>query len=510
MTARIHRIAFVVLLSAASIFLGCAAVSVPPDVLIPPAPLKMQVYKMKPNLPKAVKELRIPPDALQQGSTGDIAFFRPYAEALAPSDRSAVDAATDFFKERLAVGDGVVAVAAEPLILMRQEVNKNETPGGAKEVSAFVRMDRFVEGRRVFGSGSTAIAEVRNGTVEGAIIRWDHATPAGAPLFTRRLTPQLIQQKFAQDFPESIGPAIAVTDSPELVYVSDRQFLEPAYRVMVRLRNPDADAKKVPDDHVVLYVPATDLMPREKESINELVPLDCADEVAEPEPGLPFDMYVLSDSLPFEWATSARRFRRSLTKNAQFVNRRFCRVQPDVLDASKNLYVNSVPISLVETHGSPGFLFTDDDEGVCMEDVGGYGTGGSGRLQLLTLHSCEVVHSRDDDSRWFNAWFRIFAGLHTVVGYRTKALPENVPELFALDVAVSKLPIIRSWIAEVAAHPEYSKGTKVVSSGGLKKPLGRPAAITVCGNNNDEHDRKIEDLADMPDPTCLVNYWLKD
>ena len=57
----------------------------------------------------------------------------------------------------------------------------------------------------------------------------------------------------------------------------------------------------------------------------------------------------------------------------------------------------------------------------------GYGGGAGGKLAYWIIHSCEVIptptdYSVTDRHIAFDDWFRIFNGMHAVVGYRTEML----------------------------------------------------------------------------------------
>jgi hypothetical protein len=313
-----------------------------------------------------------------------------------------------------------------------------------------------------------------------------------------------IKNEFASKLEGFTGTAMVEPDSPELVYVGDRQFLEPAYRIVYRIpRQLLPDGTVVPADSGVLYVPATVPMPRTSEPAELFNPIQCPDAVAGVQ-GIPLDLYAMFDS-SFDWAGSARAFRKSMTDQSGITGRRFCYLESRMLGTDKKFFLNSIPVAHVETHGLPGFLLTSQNAGVKLAQTGGYGVDEEqGQLRLLVLHSCEVIQSHDDNANWYQTWFAVFRGLHTVVGYRTKALMDGVPAAFGVHV-VSGRPILRSWIAEVAAVPDYLKGQLVDSTGGAK-PLGRPAAVTVCTHDQDTRT----ELVDISNPPCLVNYWLKN
>lgn len=492
-------------LSAFALTAGGAVITIPPGVPFPEPPATMRIFRLKKARKiagKIANALDTSVISVRENDGPDVAFFRPYGP-VPPSIPSPQVVAKQFFTGRLPDDpEGMQFVASPPFPLMRQIVRKNQTPSDPEEVSTLVRMDRFVDGLRVFGAGSLAVAEVRGESVIGAVVRWDRAVLQGTRP-TIALTRQRIRQRFQARYPSFTGVAELVTDSAELVYVGDRQFLEPAYRVLFRIHRPPLpDGTVVPEDHGVLYVPATVPMPRADVPVDVSNPSTCANQVGAVQ-GMPLDLYAMFE-FSFDWAGSARGFRKPMTANTGYTGRRFCYLEPRMLYADKNLFVNSVPIAHIETHGTPGFLFTAADEGVKLAEAGGYGGDEQGMLQLLVLHSCEVVASHDDNEFWYDTWFAIFHGLHTVVGYRTKALMDGVPAAFGQHVA-SKRPILRSWIAEVTLVPEYGQGGTVSSTGGAK-PLGRPAAITVCDHDADT----IEGLANLSSPQCLVSYWLKN
>jgi len=468
----------------------------------------MRIYKLKKAPETAAKlatVLDISVEAIVEPNGVDVAFFRPYSTpAPAASLVPPAVIVKGLFTGRLPDDPAGTEFAASPsFVLMRQFVNKNQSPGAPEEVSTFVRMDRFVDGLRVFGTGSLAIAEVRGSEIVGTVSRWDRAVP-----FLMKPTLELNESRIKNEFASKVGgftgTAVVEPDSPELVYVGDRQFLEPAYRVLYRIpRHLLPDGTIVPDDFGVLYVPATEPMPRPSEPVELFNPIQCPDAVAGVQ-GIPLDLYAMFD-FSFDWAGSARAFRKSMTNQSGITGRRFCYLESRMLGTDKKYFLNSIPVAHLETHGLPGFVLTAEDDGVKLAQTGGYGVDEEqGQLRLLVLHSCEVIESHCDNPNWYQTWFAVFRGLHTAVGYRTKALMDGVPAAFGVHV-VSGRPILRSWIAEVAAVPDYRKGHVVESTGG-PKPLGRPAAVTVCKHDHDT----LHELADLSNPQCLVSYWLKN
>jgi hypothetical protein len=468
----------------------------------------MKVYRLEPDsdLPaKLASALDVDVGKIVESDGVNVAFFRPYSAVEPTSTVLPSDRVKALFSGRLPEEpEGLAFAPSAPFNLRRQEVNRDQPARDPEEVSAFVRMDRFVGGLRVDGTGSVAIAEVRGSSITGVVTRWDKATPFPAPRPTIALSEARIREAFAAAYKNFAGFAEVVPDSPELVYVGDRKFLEPAYRLFIQIRHGElVDGMQVPDDLGTLYVPATSPMPREPGPVEQSNPGTCLNDV-DSVSGIPFDLYAMFD-FSADWAGSARAFRKSLHSDPAYIGRRFCYLESRTLKEDKNLFFNSVPIVHVETHGVPGYLLTANNAGVELATTGGFGVDvENGKLKLLVLHSCEVIQSFDDNNRWFETWFAVFRGLHTVVGYRTKALMDDVPAAFALHVANGR-PILRSWIAEVAAFPKYAQGT-VISTGDRAKPLGRPAAVTVCHHDD---DTKAE-LADLPSPSCLVNYWLTD
>jgi hypothetical protein len=478
------------------------------SVTLPQAPLTMTVFELKPSqqIPAAIATaFSVDEKEVREGTNGDVAYFRPLRATgpIAGPTFSPSVIAADFFSALLQNPPDFDAVPSAGFRVMRHRVRKNETPGAPEEVSTLVRVDRYVKRMRVFGEGSQAVAEVGGSNVTGVVVRWDLASPVGERP-TIRLTRARIEDAFERQYGRS-ADGVVVPDSPELVYLGDRQFLEPMYRVLIQISQskPAGGFEAVPDDLAVLYIPATTPRPRQPIPSDRSAPVECTDAIgAAPTGIIPLDLYTLTGSL-FDWAGSARAFRTAILANNLYAGRRFCLLEPRMLENSdKNIFLNSVPIALVETHGLPGWLYTSQEDGVLLEAAGGYGTDGGGSLRLLVLHSCEVVSSYEDNTAWSNRWFKVFAGLHTVLGYRTPALADGVPAKFATHAATGE-PLIRSWLAEVALYPGYSAGNTVMATGG-SKPLGRASAVTVC----DEDDRNLETLADLRDPQCLVNYWL--
>ncbi|HEX6642025.1 MAG TPA: DUF6345 domain-containing protein [Thermoanaerobaculia bacterium] len=422
-------------------------------------------------------------------------FLDPLPPPIVPEE-TARKTAESFFKLVLPElsGPGVTTAGlGAQFTVARQEARRDGNFGEITEETTWVRVDRSISGRRIYGPGSAAVAEVKRGRVIATVLRWDRAENQIASVFVQPLNDTILRSRVESEFSDPDEKIIEVLSTPELVYYDDRHTLTPVYRVVVSVNHRDG----APADRMAILFPADGSAKPVPPSAGAL-PDECKQPLEVNPAGIRVDRYVLKgdDNL---WLANALAFNSKLSMNpGTLALRRFCYLKARMLAAKKAEFIDSSHIALIESHGLPGEVAVGGAAGwVSLDGVGGFGSQ-TDSLRLLILHSCQVIQTGDDNRKgWAARWFKVFDGLHTVLGYRTTMeINDGVSAAFATHLGNDK-PLIRSWFAEVvAAYDTASAANK----------SGRAAAITSCGEGN----AKRSDLKRMLAPPCLVSFWLRD
>ena len=497
--------AAIVLLVVVAALEGEARVAIPAKVRMPPSlpGETMNVFPLGPDNAlrgRVATAMQVPvPDG-----GPDVALFLA-SPPLAPNDVDPVAArqtASSFFNSVLgpSAGGETRHELAERLVVARQRVQNDGTRGDVVEDSSWYRVNRFVGPFPIYGVGSVASLEIRGDDIVSAVIRWDRVS--GPPTSSQRipLDEKTLVSGIERAIPDARFVFVDVLSSPELVYYDDRNFLYPAYRVVVSVNRFDG----APADTMDVFIPAVNREPEPPPPSNQLA-VDCNAPVQTNPAGMRLDRYALTTD-GNQWIENGYLFVAGLTlQGSNLAPRHFCFLEEPMLLSEKSGFIDSSHIALIESHGLPGRIqvlgMGRRLEWVDVVNTGGYGAGEES-LRLLILHSCEVIQTADDDkSGWDAPWRKVFGGLHTVLGYRTTmSISDGVSIAFARHLYDDK-PMIRSWFAEIASANRQALGA---SPAGTKK-TGRGAAITVCGHDH----AKRRDLARL-DPTCLESFWFKD
>jgi hypothetical protein len=486
-----------------------AAIAIPGGLVYPSVPGQMAVYDL---VPDAATRARVSnalarPVPIIAGPLGDVSIFIPIP-LTAPNTLSNADqekaVVAAFFQQVLPSlpADGVTRFeVGQRFTVARQEVQRDAMAAGNMiEDLALVRADRYLGERRVYGSGSVAVAEVRGGQITAVVVRWD--VPAGKKTVnTLSLDEPKLRAQLESRFAPMAGKDIDVMFSPELVYFDDRRSLRPAYRVVLSMNHRD----EAPADRIEVFLPAVEPAPS---AVQQSAAASACSLPAASIPNVtPIDGFAFDGEA--EWGENAANFFTALLVSTppSLGLRNFCFLQPRMLLTDKKGFVDSAIIALIESHGQAGQVRarSGSEQWVNLDAGGGYGAETSS-LRLLILHSCSVIATWDDDkSGWYRRWFDVFKGLNTVVGYRTTmSYTDGVSAAFAPHL-LNDEEILRSWFAEVAAVPSYGNQSGAPPTGGSKK-YGRAAAVTVCG----EQHKKRTELQRMLNPPCLVSYWMRD
>jgi len=207
----------------------------------------------------------------------------------------------------------------------------------------------------------------------------------------------------------------------------------------------------------------------------------------------------------------------SLGPQANLINSQYFWAYPFEFTTRKNSFVNSVHVAETEVHGNWHLFTTFKNFGdvVQLSDIpsDGYGGGAGGNLAYWIIHSCEVIptptdYSVTDRPIAFDDWFRIFNGMHAVVGYRTEMwIADKVMPTFGSFISLGA-PFVSSWLQ--AVHDDTSdyltNGQAQLYLDGnrhIEEPMGRPSAVVVCEHEDDT----VLNVENLGRSSCLTEFW---
>ncbi|MCJ1244061.1 hypothetical protein MMC30_001258 [Trapelia coarctata] len=200
-----------------------------------------------------------------------------------------------------------------------------------------------------------------------------------------------------------------------------------------------------------------------------------------------------------------------------FLNSQYYWAQPFIFTSSKESFIDSVHIADTEVHGNWHLFSTYQNWGdiVSLSDIpaSGYGGGAGGSLAYWILHSCEVIPTDTDyppttasKTQSYDAWWKIFNGLHAVVGYRTEMwIADGATTPFAKAIARG-FPVVPAWMKAVHDDMIYAPSPGNIYYDGNRKinePMGRASSISVCGHTDDV----VWQVANLGKATCLHEWW---
>ncbi len=189
----------------------------------------------------------------------------------------------------------------------------------------------------------------------------------------------------------------------------------------------------------------------------------------------------------------------------QLHNTQYHYAEPRLYTSQADLFVDAVGVALTEAHGN-WWHFSTLRMCCAMVRLSNLPASGYGRaLAGWIIHSGEVIPSPADTAHSYDPWWRVFGGLHSVVGYRTEMLiDDEVGGPYGADISAGA-PVVGAWLQEVAAASAYAGGpTYHDRNRGITEPLGRPSTLSVCGHADDS----IYDNKRLPPATCLQSWWI--
>jgi len=445
---------------------------------------------------------------------------------------------------------------ANPLVgvTARKGANGAVTQTEPAHYLSHVTVHRRVQGYLVYGPGSRALLGVDNaGTIQDFVLHWKAAHNSGQAKETR--TPAQVYAALKSVVEPLTKFGDVQVQSAEIGYYDDEgSEMVPVYRLIARVHsNPPAGAaagKQAADDLIVLYAPFGNVplppglnqgggaQPQTAvQNKRSSVPVNTTVSTGDPTVG----RYVVRNDDP-NWVNDANLFWNGLTSNgggSLFTNSQYYWAQPWEFTTYASQFIDDVQVGEVEAHGDWWYFTTYQNccDGVDIDSNpapgGGYGPANHGALNYWTLHSCEVVPSpaeapcpkgmpTTDNRPWYDPWFRVFQGLHTVVGYRTIMLiADGVGGPYGQALRNSQ-PVLTAWShAALTAGDYQSQGRRIAHCGANPAAnihpgdvcntspsvgclvMGQPAGVTVCGHSNDT----IFDQSSIPPASCLTVYW---
>jgi Family of unknown function (DUF6345) len=458
--------------------------------------------------------------AFVRSDTGESRIF-PSFENLTPGKdvgKTAASVAKQF------IGDTSVFPADDttlvPLCPITLSTSKSVGPNNAttpEQLLGFVQIQRQVGGYPVQGPGSQAAIGVDcGGNIQALAHRYRTAKLTNQ--YVTAHPPEQIVQSIMNDLAGTCNRDQVIIDNVTVSYWdAGGDYIQPIYTYSGSVPSTDNSST-----HSLL----TGSIPI-GEALESLFPATVTDYPTNETAG--FDRlvrrtvnldatvgrYVVQDD-SIQWLNSATAFMSSLQNatdiggNINFTNQQYLGAAPEEFESNKNDYVNSVNIALTEAHGAFGEFSTYKSDGdiVSLANIGaagGLGQSAGGNLSYWILHSCAVIATQTDESDSFSAWWDVFQGLHSVLGYRT--------DMYISDAVTSNLglyaglgaPVVPAWFLEIASNNLYGIGSVAYNAErGIDEPVGRASSVSVCGHLDDT----FNDLEGLGAAQCLAQVWL--
>jgi hypothetical protein len=388
----------------------------------------------------------------------------------------------------------------------------------------YLAAHRLVEGLPVDGPGSRALLEVDGrGVVQGLTRSWKAAKTSGTvkPAFSD----VQVKAAIARQFQATLKNADVVVDRIELAYFDDnRETIRPAYRFTARIAHAAArDKAATSDDFVVGYVPFAP-------GLEALPSLEARSgpqpSVAEQAPRQPAVAKVAAAGIDpvvgryvvrqddAGWVNDANAFWSSLSSSGTgslYTNAQYYWAEPRLFTTQKDSFINAMNLALIEVHGD-WWLFSTLKNCCDLVNINGdvpspgYGPAANGHLADWVIHSCEVVPSPEDTAQWPAPWWNVFGGVRNVVGYRTiMYINDGAGGPYGTSLG-NLAPVVSSWLSDVISLNAYAGHPAMAAHGGVVRPMGRPATVSMCGHDNDS----VLSTSSLSRANCLTAWWFPD
>lgn len=410
---------------------------------------------------------------------------------------------------------------------------------------------RYAHGFPVYGRGSRAVVSVANdGLVVGALRRWRTAS------FAERIRTDIRGEQVRANIERQLSPYASGEGTRATVnridiayYDGNASYLQPVYYFEATIRPGN---QKAPSIKVAGYVPIGEVlepipdlaMPASlaptltKRELQQLPP---AQDLTRPAGLSPSSNYItLGEYANQDWPNNgayidtANQFLAGLT----FLNSLVPGTTPSVartqwyvaypwvvVGPRSRDYLNSVNVAYTEPYGNWLYNTTLASYGEPWQvpDIGtngnpGFGAAAGGALATWIIMSCEVIPSMydrqneagatDDPYAAFDAWWPVFQGLHSVIGFRTKILfPANDLQFtFGYGVSLGG-DVNAAWFQEVAAND--SSGGRYHDTHLVGSPLvhyGRASTMIDARSLG----QSIYNVGAQSAATMLWNFWMDD
>jgi hypothetical protein len=430
--------------------------------------------------------------------------------------------ADDLFQSGLLPEDDSQFEIEDPKLLngatLTRDANGTTQTTKAAAYLAYFTARRFVGDFRVDGPGSRALVSLaRDGSVQGLTRIWKGAKIVAKLRPWRGISS--VRVNISRQLRSALKEADVEVNSITLAYYdANQRFLQPVYRFTARIHHLSGQDKTVTaDDFVIGYIPfnkAFEPLPFLGKSDGPL-PEPAKTTTAALGPPAPNDpivgRYVVRND-DAGWVNNANAFWDGLAASwtaPLFSNAQYFWAEPVLFTSQKDSFVNAMNVALLEVHGDWWFYTTLQNWGDSVNINGdipspGYGPDANGHLTCLILHSCEVIPGPDDTANWPDPWWKIFGGIHNVVGYRTVMyISDGAGGPYGSSLG-ALAPVVSSWLNDVISLNAYSGGPTYPAHG--VHPMGRPSTISACGHDNDT----VLDTSNIGRANCLTVWWFPD
>ncbi|KAH8659211.1 hypothetical protein BGZ60DRAFT_414819 [Tricladium varicosporioides] len=185
--------------------------------------------------------------------------------------------------------------------------------------------------------------------------------------------------------------------------------------------------------------------------------------------------------------------------SSSFVNSQYYWDEPYHYTTSSMSYINSVNLAMTEGHGNV-HLFTTNEKLVNWGPIyidssipsTGYGpqAGAGGSLAYWIIRACRTVstpleYSAADRHLAFDPWWKVFNGMHAVLGYRSDAAVYDNSMAAVGKSLAQGASVVHGWMNAAA-------------------PGGKTSAVVACGHDDDN----VYNIANIGKATCLTIWYL--
>ncbi len=482
-------------------------------------------------------------------------------QAQLPAIRStALAALTD---AKFIVKDATTLLASDGIQLLGSQ-SGSPANAEAQVIMTLVPATRQAAGLRVYGAGSKAMVALNNrNTVVGALRRWNPATVGQA------IQPTITTAQVQADIERQLGPSTSgdITAVVDVVthgyYDGHGRFLQPVYRFEANLLNRDnkifarvggyvpmgKPLEPIPDLATKPTGPSPNQTPDGKAPVAH--PISATHDVIGGLAGNAIEaatgavtgavaaiggakpVITVGEFVNQEWPTNpayidmANHFLSGLTSVNGAVT--FSRTlwwtaySWQVNGPQSKNYMNAVNVAFTVPHGdwllntclgNYGDLWYVNKIGVGGNP--GFGAAAGGKLSTWVIASCEVIPSMYDrqhevggdgnPQHAFDAWWGVFQGLHSVVGFRTIMFYPDDDTMYSFGQAAAQgVDVHTAWFQAVAAH-HANEGTYLDTHINQTVHYDRASAIVDARNLG----QPIYNVAPKSKATQLWNFWMNN